>query len=518
MAVEARPGVQLAEVAAAITLAADLGVGQPLEHVLRACALTIKFAERLPISDEERTATYWVALFMIPGCTAVSYELSQVFGDDIALRAAAYSTPPSALEQMRYVLGRAGGDRNLLAKTRIRLDLIRTGMSPLVKSVAAHCSINQRLAATLGLGETVTKALSQSFSRWDGKGLPAGLAGQDIALPVRIASIADVVEVAHREGGIDGAIASARLWGGKRFDPELVEAWCGMAPKLFEAVEGDAARQLVMSARPNRRLNPDELEAGLELLADYADLKSPWFLHHSRSVAGLAEAAARGMGLPEDQARTVRHAALVHDLGRSGVPNSIWDKPGPLSEDEWEKVRLHPYQTGRILQRAGSFAYLAPIASAAHERVDGRGYPRAISGSTIPLPGRILACANSYQAMVEARPYRPALTPRTAASELRKLGREGALDAAAVDAVLAAAGHPARRRALAPGGLTPREIEVLELAARGATAKQVALRLGISPKTAGNHIERIYEKVGVSSRAEAALYAMQHGLVRGLET
>jgi DNA-binding CsgD family transcriptional regulator len=235
-------------------------------------------------------------------------------------------------------------------------------------------------------------------------------------------------------------------------------------------------------------------------------------------VAALAEAAARRMGLPEGEVTTMRRAALVHDIGRNGVPNSIWDKAGPLTGDEMERVRLNPYYTGRVLHRSGSLAFLSPIASSAHERVGGGGYPRAIAGETIPLLGRILACADVYHAMGEDRPHRPALHKDVAAKELRRMALDGELDGPAVDAVMVAAGHPTRKRPSAPAGLTPREVEVLELAARGATTRQVARRLGISPKTAGNHIESIYAKIGVSSRAEAALFAMQNGLLRSVET
>ncbi len=219
------------------------------------------------------------------------------------------------------------------------------------------------------------------------------------------------------------------------------------------------------------------------------------------------------MQLPEADVVRARRAALLHDLGRASVPNSIWDKAGPLNADEWERVRLHAHFTDRIVRRSGALGSLAPVAGAAHERVDGEGYPRGIAGETIPFLGRILGAADRYQAMREARPHRPALDERAAAGELRRMARDGELDAHAVDAVLTSAGHRRPRGAPGPVGLTPRELEVLALAARGATTRQIARQLGITPKTAGNHIEHIYAKIGVSSRAEAAMFAMQHRLI-----
>ena len=502
----------IADIASAIALAADLAVGQPFDHVLRSCAIAMRLAEHLGLSQEDQDATYWMSILLLPGCTAVSFELSRLFGDDIAIRKAAYDLGPSPIDQIRYALGRAGGDASLLQKTRVRASLLAQGMKPMTDTFAAHCSINARLAASMGLGPPVTTALEMSWAQWDGKGIPA-IKGEDVHIAVRVARLADLAEVVHRERGPEAAVNLAQTWSGILFDPALVDAWLLAGPSCLEGLDGNVARDMVMQARPNRLLSPAELDSGLELLADYADLKSPWFLGHSRGVAALAEGAARSLGLPEADVATARQAGLVHDIGRTGVPNSIWDKAARLTPDEMERVRLHAYYTGRVLNRAGSLAFLSTIASAGHERVDGSGYPRAIAGETIPILGRILECADAYQAMREARPWRAALSAQAAARELRGMVRAGQLEGAACDAVLATAGHAPRKRPSAPAGLTPREIEVLGLAARGAPTKEVARRLGISAKTAGTHIERIYSKIGVSSRAEAALYALQQGLI-----
>lgn len=505
--------VSLAEAAATIARAADLAIGQPLDHVVRSCAIAWLFADHLGISSDDCEATYWVSLLMISGCSAVSFELSQLFGDEIEVRGAGYDLGPSTIEQARFVLGRAGGDRPLRTKTRVRLQLLGTRMRPFIESILAHCSVNARLAERLGLGTDVRDALKDSFAQWNGKGIPAGVRGGEIPLPVRISTLADLVEVSFRQHGVEGAIDIAMTWRGVTLDPELVDAWCEVAPGILEATDGDAAWDLIGTAPPNRQLTTSEVDTALELIADYADLKSPWFTGHSRAVADHTEAAARELGLPEADVGTARKAALLHDLGRTSVPNSIWDKAGPLSEDEWERVRLHAYFTDRIVRRGTGLATLAPIAASAHERVDGGGYPRGIGGETIPLLGRILAAADRFQAMREDRPHRLALDGRAAADQLHRMGRDGELDPVIVDAVLAGEGHPTRRRSGGPAGLTPREIEVLVLAARGSTTRQIARELGITPKTAGNHIEHIYAKIGISSRAEAAMFAMQHRLV-----
>jgi HD-GYP domain-containing protein (c-di-GMP phosphodiesterase class II) len=211
----------------------------------------------------------------------------------------------------------------------------------------------------------------------------------------------------------------------------------------------------------------------------------------------------------------LRRAALVHDIGRTGVPNTIWDKPGPLSNAEWERVRLHPYYAERMLARPEALARLGAIAACHHERLDGSGYHRALPGSALSPSARILAAADAYHAMTRPRPHREALEPAQAAATLRDEVRAGRLDADAAEDVLKAAGHKpagARERAR-PAGLTARELEVLLLVARGASSREVAEELTIAEKTARNHIERIYAKLDVSTRAEASLYAMRHGLV-----
>jgi HD-GYP domain-containing protein (c-di-GMP phosphodiesterase class II) len=209
---------------------------------------------------------------------------------------------------------------------------------------------------------------------------------------------------------------------------------------------------------------------------------------------------------------TIRRSGVVHDLGRVAVHPRVWQKPGPLTADEWEQVRLHPYQTERVVSRAPFLSALAPIASGHHERLDGSGYHRGAVGPELAFPARLLAAADVYHAMTEPRPYRERLAPERAAVELAGEASAGRLDPDAVSAVLAAAGQRAPRLER-PAGLTEREVEVVAMLARGLQTKQVARALGISVKTADRHIQNAYRKIGVSTRAAATLFAMEHGLV-----
>jgi len=512
--------VQLAEVVGSIALAADLGLGQPLDHVLRSCVVATRFAEHLGVSREDRDATYWTTLFMMAGCTGSSYELSQVFGDDIAFRAGIFWVPPTTVNMLRFMLGRAGSGKGVIERMRVRADLLRTKLTAVEQALIAHCHVSARLAERVGLGERVVMSLLQTFARWDGKGLPSGLAGDDILLPIRITNIANVVTAHAREQGVAAAAESVRAFSGTDFDPRLCSAWRTAAPDVLAGLDGQSSWERVVADQPTSRapLSEAELDDALELVADYADLKSPWFTGHSRGVASLAAAAALRAGLPESEIASLRRAALVHDIGRNGVPNSIWDKGGPLSDSEMERVQLHAYYTDRVLRRGGKLAELASIASAAHERIGGGGYPRRIGGLTIPLLGRYLEAADVYHAMIEDRPHRAPHSHKAAAVELRRAAHAGELDGSAVDAILNVAGHTTSSKPAAPAGLTPRETEVLVLAARGGTIRSVARQLDIAPKTAGNHLEHIYSKIGVSTRAEAAMFAMQHGLLPNWQT
>ena len=330
-------------------------------------------------------------------------------------------------------------------------------------------------------------------------------------------NLADVVEVFHRAGGVESAVEVARQRRGTQFAPDLVDLFCREAPRLFRDLATSTSWDTVLAAEPGPGiwLSDAEVDAALEALADFVDLKSPYTIGHSRAVADLAAAAAGVRGFSPAESRTVRRAGLVHDLGRLGVPNTIWDKPGELTAVEAERVRMHPYLTERMLAFSAVLAPLGAIAVQHHERLDGSGYPRGLLGEALSPAGRILAAADTYRAWSEPRPHRPAKSADEVAAQLRTEVRSGRLDAGAVDAVLRAGGHQTGARQDWPAALTTREVQVLRLVARGLSNRQIADELVISRKTVSSHVEHIYAKVGVSNRALASLFASRHGLMTG---
>jgi HD-GYP domain-containing protein (c-di-GMP phosphodiesterase class II) len=506
-------GLRLAELLAALSLATDLGMGQPLEQALRTCLIALALGEQVELDGEELSEVYYCALLRFLGCTASAHQSAQmVGGDEIALRAAiapVLGAPPR--EFVARVMPTVGTGQRPLRRARLIAGMMSSGQRQAREGVRADCEVGEALAQRLMLPPGVRAGLAAAFEQWNGKGLPDGIAGELIPLSARLVFLARDIEVLHRLGGEAEALAAVRRRAGVSYDPALAHQFLQAPRELLAAAQTESPWEAVLAHEPEPRpwVPQTRLDEVLSAFADFVDLKSPFTTGHSRVVAELA-AAADGAS-----ATSLRRAGLVHDLGRASVPNGIWDKPGPLSDGEWERVRLHAYYTERILGRVGALSELATLAGMHHERLDGSGYHRGSSRAEIPAPARVLAAADAYQAMTQPRPHRPALEPDEAATQLESMARAGKLDPEAVQAVLSAAGHPpSRSRAAWPAELTDREVEVLRLICRGHTKKQVASALTISPSTADHHVRHIYQKAGVQTRAGATLFALEHDLLR----
>lgn len=503
--------VRLSEVLAAVSLASDVGHDQPLEKSLRNAVIAARLGMEIGLRREELSDAYYVALLRSMGCTANAHEGAALMGDDRAF---------AGLIQVLDVgdpLGWARGASEKVAGWAPELAVARTpewfiaeGLKAGAQAGRSACEVATTLARRLGLSAGVQLGLDQVYERWDGHGAPAGISGEDLCLAARMAHLVDVVEIFDRAGGPPAAREVARLRAGRHFDPELAAAFDRFADDVLGGLDGADMLEVALDVEPGPvpRCPRSELDGLAAAIADFADLKSPWTLGHSPRVAQLA-AAAR----PEDEQETMRLAALLHDLGRVAVPNGIWDKPGALGGGERERVRLHTYYSERILARTPVFARIARLAGSHHERPDGSGYHRGVDGEALSAQMRVLASADAYVAMTSDRPHRAALHPDEAAGQLRAEARDGRLCADAVEAVLGAAGHERAPRAATPGGLTEREVEVLCLLARGLTNKQIAAELVVSPRTVGHHIVHVYDKIDRRTRAGAALFAAEHGIV-----
>ncbi|HKX19533.1 MAG TPA: HD domain-containing phosphohydrolase [bacterium] len=445
-----------------------------------------------------------------------------MFGDEIAIRAQTLvhdAANPS--EVMGDVLAFATAGRAQEEREQIVRMIQQTAREWAVHNFASGCEVADMLVQRLDFGPDVREALRFTFERWNGNGYPAHARGEDIPLAMRIVHLSHDMEAIGRLFSPGKALDAARDRRDRTYDPRLTDLVVAHGRTWFDRLDKiepwDAVLEL--EPTPRRMLESDALDNALSVAADFIDLKSPYMAGHSRRCAQLGVDAARLLGCTEDAVAIIRRAALVHDFGTTAVPNSIWDKPGPLTRAEFDRVELHPMLTEQMLRRSPALAALNPVASAHHEKCDASGYHKRVRADAADAGACVLAAVEVYIGLTTERADRPPFSAENAAAELRGLASQGVLEPHAAEAVLEAAGHdksgmPASKRRGSPGGLSSREVDVLKLAARGLTAREIADRLYISPKTADHHIQHIYNKIGVSTRAAAALWASQHAVVR----
>ena len=506
--------VRAAELIAALSLATDLGALLPLEHGLHSTLVAVRLGERLGVDAETARQTYYACLLFYVGCTADAEIAAEIFEDDIHrhLHPVMFGSRTQAMRAVMNAVAGPGGPP--MARTARLVRGLPRALRTHPRHLASICEVGQMLTDRLGLPRPVQRLFAGLPERWDGKGVPGLAAGEDIPLPVRIVHVARDAAFQQTLGGEELAARVVRERAGAAFDPEIANLLADETAEILDLDDESPAWGPTLDAEPGEHLTlrGEEIDRALAAMGDFADLISPYLAGHSSGVARLAEEAARRCRLDEADCVAVRRAALVHDLGRVAVDTRIWQKPAALTPDEWERVRLHAYHGERVLTRSPFLAALAPVASAHHERLDGSGYHRGAAAPALPLPARLLAAADACRAMSEPRPHRDPLPPERIRDVLGEETRLGRLDAEAVVAVLEAAGQTAPR-VERPAGLTQREAEVIGLLARGLQTKQVAHELGISAKTADRHIQNAYAKIGVSTRAGATLFAMEHGLV-----
>lgn len=508
--------LRLADLLAGLCVTADLGYGLPAGEAVRASVLGTRLARELDLPDEEVRAVFYTSLLEHVGCTAYAHETAAAFVDEVAMNVAAAKTNLAEPRDLLRVF-LPGVTRGLPGVERARVALFAVGRGARFGKAftTATCEVARETARRLGLPPDVQRGLYHVFEWFNGKGAPAKLKGEEIPLPARLARVAGLAVFFDRLGGPELAVDALRDRSGGLIDPAIVAVFAQHGTALLAELAGldPRAALLELEPEPVETVPAAKLDEVAAAFADIADLKSPFFHEHSRRVAVLAREAARRLKLAETELADLYVAALLHDLGRVGVSDAVWEKPGALSSLEWEQVRLYAYHSERILAASPALASLAPAVGMHHERLDGSGYHRGLSGQALPLPARILAAADVYVAVTQERPHRPRLEAAAAAEELRADAGRGRLDADVVECVLGAAGERARARRSWPAELTEREVEVLRLVAAGLSNREIARRLVISPRTAEHHVQHVYGKIGVSSRAAAALFALEHGLL-----
>lgn len=505
--------LRLAELLSGLSLATDLAIGAPLETSLRTSLVATRLGARAGLVGPILRDVYYAALLRHLGCTAWAHEAAALHGGDdhdiirtfegvdrgrrsaVLARAVGLAKGQSSRRRLRAVVG----------------VLARPGAADAL--VTAQCAQARALAEDLELGVDVVTALGQIYERHDGRGAPHRLRGDGISPVARFVIAGQLVEVLHRRLGRDGALAELVRRRGGDVAPDIMDLAVADAPELWPLLE-EPVLERFLDAEPAPQLTviEERLATIARAFGRFVDLKTPHTVGHSPAVSALAAQAGRVAGWTQGEIASVETAGLLHDLGAVSVANGVWERPGPLGAAAWERVRLHAYYSERILARAALTAPLAAIAGGHHERPDGSGYHRGARGEAISRGARFLGAADSFVALRERRPYRDAYDDEHAARIVSAEAKEGRLCRDAVAAVLAAAGNTRGRPAL-PAGLSEREVEVLGHIARGLSSKQIAILLGIAQRTVKHHIEHIYAKTGVSTRAAAALYAVRRDLV-----
>jgi HD-GYP domain-containing protein (c-di-GMP phosphodiesterase class II) len=507
--------IRTAEIIAAISMATDLAMGFPLEHGLRSCVIAARLSDRLEVDPATASQTYFLSLLFYVGCNAPAEVGWEVFADDDSLRT--YATPFRFGTRAQMARGMMQAVAPPTAPPHLRAWRLTRHLPELAIGFAgvvdATCEVARMLTDELGLGPPVSNLVAFESARWDGKGFPGGVAGDEIPFAVRIAHVARDAAFQLMLGDWEFVADVIGQRAAHAFDPMVARALTRDAAEILDFESELPLWELTLGCEPEpwSMLDGDAIDRALAAMGHFTDMTIPEFVGHSSGVAATCLAAAQVLSLDSSDTLILNRAALVHDLGRAAVPVRIWSKRGSLTLDDWERIRLHAYQTERILTQSPFLSGLVPAAGFHHERVDGTGYHRGVGASSMQGPARVLAAADAYHAMTEPRPHRPALSRGTAAEVLAEEARTGRLDPEAVAAVLEGGGH--RNPSLPwPAGLTEREIQVVRLLARGLQTKQIARALEISYKTVDFHIQSAYRKMGVSTRAGATLFAMQHGL------
>ncbi len=412
------PGVSihLSEVVSALSCALDITEGQPEGHAVRTCVLGMKIAEVIGLNDASRSALFYALQLKDLGCSSNAARVTQLFGhDDHKIKRDFKTTDwPKLVNALGYIRRNLSPDGSRLQKLGRFIAIGASGQKGARKMVQIRCERGAAIARMFGLPELTAQTIHDLDEHWNGAGHPHGLQGEAICLTARIASLAQTVEVFAAEYGPDAALIMARSRRKRWFDPMLVKAldslrndhafWASLYDgDVMETVRALEPRDRVLIADDERL---DRIALGF---AQVVDAKSPWTRRHSEKVTEVAVGIGRVLGFGDEETRWFRRAALLHDIGKLGVPNTILDKPGKLTDDERQAMMLHPRYTHRILQRVRGFGRITEIAASHHERLDGKGYHRGLPAKQLTPAMRALVVADMFEAISAERPYRDAM-------------------------------------------------------------------------------------------------------------
>ena len=407
--------LRLAEVLSALTYALDITEGQPQGHSVRCCWIGLLIAEQLKLDDQQTWELYYTLLLKDLGCSSNAARICELYlADDLTFKKDFKLVNGSLPQALRFVMSHTGLQAGMAERFRAIINIFQNGGDISRELIETRCTRGADIARKMRFGEPVAQGIHNLDEHWDGSGKPEGKKGNDISLYARIALLAQVVDIFRMSAGEDAARKEIENRSGTWFDPTLVKAFKAVAarPSFWDAMKDDDLREMILELEPkNADINFDEdylddIAAGF---AQVVDAKSPFTKGHSERVALYADMIAEELQLTISHRRWLKCAALLHDIGKLGVSNSILDKPGKLDDAEWVAMRRHSAETELILSRISVFKKMAPVAAAHHERLDGKGYPNNLAGDEISFESRILAVADIFDALTADRPYRAAM-------------------------------------------------------------------------------------------------------------
>lgn len=442
------PQLRLSELMAALSHALDLTEGQPRGHCIRVCWIGMHIGEAIGLKDEALWELYYTLLLKDLGCSSNAARICELYLTDDRSFKQDFKVVGDRLPQMlQFVFRHTGLRSGTLERLRALLNIMRNGSDIAHELIETRCQRGADIARQLRFPEAVAQGIRGLDEHWNGQGLPEGLRGDAIPLLSRIALLAQVVDVFHQADGPPAALREAEERAGQWFDPSLVHALqqVGAHPDFWAALQDPRLEHKVLSLEPGRcsvTLDDDYMDDIATAFGQVVDSKSPYTSGHSLRVACYADEVAAALGVPAARRRWLQRGALLHDVGKLGVSNTILDKPGPLDDEEWVVMRRHAVHTEEILSRIGAFDELARVSAAHHERLDGGGYPRGLAGDAIALETRIITVADIFDALSAERPYRGAM-PTEKALDIMSRMVGTALDPLCFEALAASVTRPA---------------------------------------------------------------------------
>lgn len=407
--------IRLAEVLGALSRALDLTEGQPAGHCVRCCWIGVHVGRAMGLDEAALRDLYYALLLKDLGCSSNAARICELYlADDLTFKRDFKHLDGSLPQVLRFVLSHTGAEAGLAERFRSVINIMRNGGEIVTDLIETRCQRGAEIARQMRFSEGVAQAILDLDEQWNGAGKPIGKTGIDISLHARIALMAQVVDVFFMSGGPEAALAEVKSRSGTWFDPAVVFAFSDVAADaaFWDGLGRPDIEDIVLELEPGQHgAAADEgyLDDIAQAFARVIDAKSPFTSGHSERVAVFSDLIAEEMGYAAERRRWLRRAALLHDIGKLGVSNSLLDKPGKLDDDEWVAMRDHARLSEDILSRIGAFADLAVVAGAHHERLDGKGYPSGKTADQLDLDTRIISTADVFDALTADRPYRKAM-------------------------------------------------------------------------------------------------------------